>query len=88
MVREDFKLSPCFSLIFTSFGLEAEKGKEMLLRFGLLVLSSLRKANAWAANAALLGPAESSKQATLLVILTVRVLFYIITSTTTSLKTF
>lgn len=60
----------------------------MLLRFGLLVLSSLRKANAWAANAALLGPAESSKQATLLVILTVRVLFYIITSTTTSLKTF
>lgn len=43
------------------FALEAEKVKEMLLRFGLLVLSSLRKANAWAANAALPSPAESSK---------------------------
>lgn len=54
-------LSSHLSLILNSFALEAEEVKEILLRFGLLVLRTLRKTNAWAASAALLSPAESSK---------------------------
>lgn len=56
-----FKLSSHSFLILSSSALEAEKVKAMLLRFGLLILNSLRKTNAWATHTVLLDLAESSK---------------------------